>query len=144
MSDRDVGGTAASRVLVALLALQGLSGLAGGLGLVVDPSGEAIGLPLEWLQGSPFGDYLVPGLVLFTLLGIAPLVVASGLRRARPWAPDGALLVGIALITWIGVQVLVVGYRAEPPLQAVYGLLGVLIAVLAALPSARDSAGSGR
>jgi len=135
--------SAITRVLVVLLAIQGLSGLAGGFGLVSDPSGGALGLPLEWLRGSAFEDYLVPGLILFTVLGVAPLVVARGLWRASPWSRVGALLVGLALLLWIGVQILVVGYRADPPLQAVYGLLGVLITVLAALPSVGRDIGSG-
>jgi len=137
VTESAAGRTATVYVLVALLALQGASGLAGGFGLVSDPSGEAIGLPLEWLRGSPFEDYLVPGLVLFTVLGIAPLVVARGLWRGQQWARIGALLVGFALLAWIGVQILVVGYRGEPPLQAAYGLLGVLITVIAALPAVR-------
>ena len=129
--------TMTTRVLVVLLAIQGLSGLVGGFGLIADPSGGAVRLPAEWLRGSPFEDYLVPGLILFTALGVAPLVVARGVWRASPWSRVGALLVGLALLVWIGVQILVVGYRAEPPLQAAYGLLGVLITVLAALPPVR-------
>lgn len=118
-------------LLVAALAFQGVSGVAGGFGLIADPSGQAVGLPIGWLVRSPFPDYLVPGLVLFLLLGVVPLGVAWAVwtRRRRAWL--GALLVGVALVTWILVQILIVGYQPTPPLQAIYGALGVALIVLA-------------
>ena len=119
-------------LLMATLLLQGLSGLAGGLALVADPTGALLNLPLDWLAGSPFDSYLIPGLILLLVLGVGPLLVLHGLWRRRPWATRGALLVGLALLIWIGVEVLVVGYQPTPPLQLIYGLLGVLILLLAA------------
>jgi hypothetical protein len=44
-------------------------GVGGGFGLVIDPSSEPLGIPLAWLDGSPFADYLVPGIVSLTVLG---------------------------------------------------------------------------
>lgn len=78
-------------MLIAALALQGLSGVLGGVRLAVDPSGESLGIPLEWLEGSPFSDYLIPAIVLLTLLGMAPLVVAYGVWTGRPWSWAGSL-----------------------------------------------------
>lgn len=121
--------------LLLLLGFQGLSGVAGGLVLVYDSSGSTIGLPLELLEESPFGDYLVPGLVLLLVLGVAPCVVAIALWNRRRWARMAGLFVGGALVLWIGVQIALIGYRAEPPLQIVYGVIGVTIAGLATLPS---------
>lgn len=131
--------------LTALVALQGLSGLAGGVGLIFDPSGRALGIPHAWLEGSPFSDYLVPGVILFLALGVAPMFVAYGLWRARPWAWAGSALVGAALVVWLLVEIAVIGYRADPPLQLVYGVLAVLILILTALPSSvRDDIRSRR
>lgn len=128
-------------VLLAGLLFQGVSGVAGGIGLIGDPTGRSVGLPLDWLEGSPFADYLIPGLVLFSALGVSPLIVAYGLWRRLFWAWPAVLVVGAALVVWIGVEILVVGYHAWPPLQLVYGLLGVALLVLALLPSVRrDSA----
>lgn len=123
--------------LVAALALQGLSGLAGGYGLTLDPSGESVGIPLEWLAGSPFADYLIPGIVLLTVLGIGPLLAAYGVWTRRWWAWMAALLVGVALLVWIGVEVAVVGYQPRPPLQLTYGLVGAAILALTLTPSVR-------
>lgn len=130
--------------LTLLLGLQGLSGLAGGIGLVADPSGRSLGIPLAWLEGSPFSDYIIPGLILLVVLGVTPMLVAYGLWRARPWAWAGSVLVGVALVMWLVVEIAVIGYQADPPLQLVYGVLAVLILAITALPSVRDDIRSRR
>lgn len=121
------------------LVFQGMSGLGGGIGLVADPTGAFVGLPPEWLRGSPFEDYLVPGLVLLTVLGVAPLIAAWGLWTGRPWSWAGGIGVGGALLGWLAVQIAVVGYQPDPPLQLAYGVLGALIVVLALRPSVRET-----
>ena len=130
----------ALRLLSGVLLFQGLSGLGGGIGLMVDPSGEALGLSMTLLDGSPFPDYLVPGLILFIVLGMAPMVVARVVWEGRPGSWLAALAVGAALVIWITVQILMVGYQASPPLQAVYGVLGVIILLLSMTGSVRRAA----
>ncbi len=124
-------------LLMACLLFQGLSGVVGGVGLVADPSGEALQIPLSWLQGSPFDDYLIPGIILLFVLGIFPLIVVYGLWIRSAWSWLASLLVGIALIVWIGVEILIIGYQSQPPFQLIYGLLGMVIVILALLPSVR-------
>ena len=124
-------------LLGAALLLQGISGLAGGIGLVGDPTGRSLGIPLEWLSGSPFDSYLIPGVVLLVALGVFPLVVTYGVWNRRPWSWSAALLVGLMLLVWIAVEILVIGYQPAPPLQLVYGLLGLLITILVLLPGLR-------
>jgi len=51
------------------------------------------------------------------------------------WAWTGALLVSTALIAWIGFEILMVGYHDDPPLQLIYGLLGLILLGLVMLPS---------
>ena len=88
-------------------------------------------LPLSALAGSPFDTYLVPGLILFGVLGLGPLVAARLAWLRHPLAPTAALVVGAGLLIWVAVEVAIIGYSNEPPLQAIYGILGVAI-VLAA------------
>lgn len=40
--------------LVGLLALVSLNALAAGYGLMAEPDGSALGIPLAWLENSPF------------------------------------------------------------------------------------------
>jgi hypothetical protein len=125
--------------LIAVLAFQGLSGVAGGYGLIADPSGESLGIPIAWLEGSPFTDFLIPGVVLITLLGIVPLFVVYGLWTRRPWAWAASLTVGVVLLVWLGVEIAVIGYEGEPPLQAVYTVVAAAIIALTLSASVRDS-----
>jgi hypothetical protein len=124
-------------VLLTLLIFQGLSGLAGGFGLVADPSGAAVGIPLHWLGGSPFPDYRIPGAILFAVLGLGPLAVAWAVLRRASWARTASVLVGAALLVWIAVEILVIGYQPTPPLQLVYGLVGATITAAALRPAVR-------
>lgn len=127
----------AIRILLALLLFQAFSGIGGGYGLAADPTGSAVGLDPEWLEGSPFADYLIPGIILLVVLGIGPVIVVVGIFRRLQWAWMASLLAGLALIIWIVVEVLIVGYISQPPLQLVYGLIGFAIIATTLLPSVR-------
>lgn len=130
--------------LMCALSFQGLSGLAGGVGLMGDPTGTSLRIPQEWLAGSPFSDYLVPGLILLILLGALPLVVVWGVWAAAPWAWAASLGIGVMLVVWIGVQISIVGYQPSPPLQVVYGTLGLGIIALTQFPSVHAYLGRDR
>ena len=130
-------------LLIALL-VQGLSGVAGGLGLVLDPSGASLGIPIDWLAGSVFFDYLIPGFILLLALGVGPLVVFAAAWRHRPWAWHATVSVGVALLMWLAVEIVTIGYHPQPPLQLTYGLLALAILVLAGLPSTRQFMGARR
>ena len=65
--------------LMALIIFQGLSGIVGGVGLAMDPSGKSLQIPIEWLDNSFFHNYLIPGLTLLIVLGFYPFIVFYGL-----------------------------------------------------------------
>ncbi|MDF2734865.1 MAG: hypothetical protein K0S97_1488 [Chloroflexota bacterium] len=109
----------------------GIGALGGGLVLIVAPRGEIMPLPLSALAGSPFETYLGPGLILFTVLGMGPLVAAWLALRRHPLAPFAAFAVGVALLIWVAVEIGIIGYSNEPPLQAIYLVMGAVITVVA-------------
>jgi len=125
--------------LLILLFFQSASGLFGGCALILDPTGNFLQLPTTLLEGTPFQDFLIPGIILFTFLGVLPLIVFFGSWQRKPWAWLGAVLISIALIIWIGVQIAMIGYASEPPLQLIYGLMGILLLTLTQLPRVRAS-----
>ena len=123
-----------SRVAKGALALEvvlSIGALGGGLILMLAPRGEILPLPLSALAGSPFDTYFVPGLILFGVIGLGPLVAARLAWLRHPLAPTGAFIVGAGLLIWVAVEVAIIGYSNEPPLQAIYGLLGVAIVLVA-------------
>jgi hypothetical protein len=125
---------AALWVLLLLLLIQGLGGIAGGLSLTLRPDGSIMKMPLSYLDGSPFPDYLVPGLVLLLVLGVLPLVVAAGLWMSRRWAWYLAVVVGAGLMIWILVEITIIPFSW---LQPAYGIVAVLIFALALLRPVR-------
>lgn len=119
--------TRLARAAIGLELFLALGALGGGLALMVGPRGEVLPLPLSALGGSPFETYFMPGLILFTLLGLGPLMAAA-LAWRRAWvAPWAALLLGAALLVWMLVEIAIVGYSSKPPLQPFYLALGVAI-----------------
>ncbi len=121
-------------ILFLLLAFQGLSAIYGGVNLIMDTTGESLNMPVSYLDGSPFSDYFIPGLILLTILGIYPLLVLyNGWKRDRT-AWFGSLIVGYGLVIWILVEILMIGYQSKPPLQIIYGSLGILILFFSYLP----------
>lgn len=120
-------------VLIISVFFQALSGLGGGAFLIADPTGETLNLPLSFLKNSPFSDYLIPGIILFTVLGVYPLIVSAGLWKRKYWGWFGSLLLGVALLIWIIVEIIIIGYQSNPPLQLIYGILGVAILLMTSL-----------
>lgn len=117
-------------ILMVLLAIQALGAIAGGVGLVQDPV-DNIGMPLSMLEGSPFSDYLVPGLILLIVVGLLPLAALVGVARSRIWGWWLAAAAGAGLVIWIITEVILLGYLpgAGIGLQIVMGILGVLVLV---------------
>lgn len=134
-------------LLVFLLLFLSVNALVGGGLLVADPSGGLMGMPVSLLGGSPFADYLVPGVVLFGVLGVLPVGAVWALL-ARPdlpalrglehltrehWSWSAALAVGAALIVWIVVQMTVLSFWLQPVLLA----LGVAVVGVCLFPAVR-------
>lgn len=126
-------------VLVASLLVLSLTALYGGAALVAAPDASlvdaVIPVDLTHLEGTPFADYTVPGLILFVALGLVPLVVVYGLWTRTAWAWPGAVGSGVLLLGWLVVEVWLVGYVSV--LQPAYALFGLGILGLAFLPSVR-------
>ena len=89
-----------------LVAFMALNAFAGGYYAL---SG-AKGVPMGWLNGSPFQDYFIPGLVLMIVVGgaflIAAIAVLADLRIAR----RATFISVIMVIVWLLVQVSIIGY----------------------------------
>jgi hypothetical protein len=120
-----------AKAAVMLEVLLSIGALGGGLVLMIAPRGEIMPLPLSALAGSPFDTYLVPGLILFGVLGLGPLIAARLAWLRHPLAPTATLVVGAGLLIWVAVEVAIIGYSNEPPLQAIYGILGVATVLVA-------------
>jgi menaquinone-dependent protoporphyrinogen oxidase len=116
-----------ARVLLATACLAtGITAIAGGLALVVDPDGALVHMPTSALSHSPFSTFLVPGLLLLLVVGvgnaIAGWLVARDRFHANPWAFAG----GAALLGWVVTESVML--RSINVLQLVY--LGIAVVIL--------------
>ena len=106
-----------------LQAFVGVGAVAGGLALVLEPSGESLGTPIELLEKTPFATFLVPGIVLFIVNGLGSLAGAVASFARQRYAGEIAVALGAFLIAWILVQV---SWMAPHWLHALYFALGIL------------------
>ena len=99
----------AGKLSIAFLAILGLGALGGAAFLVTDPDGSSMQWTVAMLAGSPFSDFLIPGLILGGLFGIGSFVVAVlGLAHTRI-APFLAFAIGLAQMIWIVVELAIIG-----------------------------------
>lgn len=67
-------------------------------------------VPIEWLAGSPFQSYYIPGLFLFLIVGGTCTFGAIILFRNSKNSRRVSLVCGSLLIAWIVAQVTIIGY----------------------------------
>lgn len=131
---------------VLLLIVQGfiaLTALAGGtalvLGAVVPSLATVLSPPVDYLVGSPFSSYLVPGLLLGLVLGGLHVVAFVMLLRRTRWSLVASAVVAFDTMIWIFVQMIVIPFSF---LQAIYfaaglaefGLLLLILGLFSTLP----------
>lgn len=132
-------------ILIILEIFLGIGAIVSGAMLMISPDGSMIQLPLDFLQGSPFASFFIPGLILFVFVGIYPLCISFSLCKKPAWTwPDvinpfkkyhwswaGALASGMIVLIWLSVELIWVGYSV---LHTIYYIWGGLIILLALLP----------
>lgn len=97
----------------------------GGAGMIAN---NAIGMQQEWLEGSPFASWIVPG-VLLLLIVAAPMGTAGYAEVSRlRWAFLASTIAGTAQIGWIIAQWLI--FQRFFFLQPIMLACGVLVLAL--------------
>jgi hypothetical protein len=118
-----------ARVAIGLELLLGVGALVGGGALMLAPDGGLLRIPPSLLEGSPFHSFLWPGVILFTVLGVAPIGVAWLSVQRRAFAPMAAIAVGTALVVWITVEMVMLS-GAGSLAWAFYLVLGTSLAAV--------------
>jgi len=112
-------------VTIAVAVIVGIAALYGCLGLLIDA--QRLGARDSWLDGSPFPNFIVPGLVLGVVIGGGALTTAAMAARRTRLARPAAFAMGLTLLAWGLVETLTIGYRGIPQV--------VLIALFVAGPA---------
>lgn len=117
--------------------------LYGGGALIIKPDGSLLQMQ-PWLSKLPFPNFLIPGIILFVMNGLLPLLVVVGLLfkpniiflnrlnvyRDRHWSWTFSLYSGIIAIIWIIVQQFVTDFFVLQPIIASVGLLIIVFTLL--------------
>lgn len=115
--------------LIALLSIVALTAIPSGALLVLHPDGADFQMPLTVLTGTPFADFVIPGLVLGLIVGGSALAALLAILLKRNKARQLSLLAGLMQAGWIIIQMLLLGILSN--LQFLYVGIGAAIVVLA-------------
>ena len=89
----------------------------------------AEGVPPEWLEGSPFNNYLIPGIILFVVVGGCCLFAAIAVIARKKIARKATFLAVAVVFIWLAVQLSIIGYVSW--MQPVTAGVSLVILVLA-------------
>jgi hypothetical protein len=115
------------RLLFAFHVFVGLGAMAGGLAAITNPNGP-MGISVDILKNSPFSNFLIPGIILFTVIGLGNIL--SAITFAFKSKNQGYIssVFGWALVIWIVVQCIML--NTVNFLHVVYFVIGLIQAVL--------------
>ena len=81
-----------------------LAAIGGGLALIAAPDGSVLSMTSASLAGTPFADYLAPGLILLAANGLLPLLTLLLAWRRRALAPLAMIANGLVIMGFVGAQ----------------------------------------
>jgi hypothetical protein len=132
MTTADVGRVGVPRtrpfawwLLVVLEVVIAVNAVYGGIGLMVN----GMGMRGDWLDGTPFQSWTLPGVLLLVVIAVPMSLAAVGELARWRLAYLASFTAGLVLIGWIAAQVLVL--RRYFFLQPVLGVAGCVVVGLA-------------
>ncbi len=137
-------------LLIGMHLFLSIGALIGGGAFILAPDGHLIQMPFSHLQKSPFSDFLIPGILLFSFLGVYPLLVAYSLWktpdwhwpgiinpfRHMHWSWSGSLAAGVIVLIWITVEILWVPFGF---VHIFFLAFGVILLGITLLPNIRGA-----
>lgn len=115
-------------IAIFLLLFNGIGALYGGGLLIVDPTGKLLQLPYEYIKDTVFGNYLLPGIVLFLFLGVGSIVLTA-LTFFRKYNYGRLMMyLGLIIVVWLSVQLITI--RITYFLQYIIGAVALLLVLI--------------
>ena len=137
-------------IFLIVLGFLALGAIGGGIVLIISPDGELLGLPLSEFKNIPFTSYLIPGIILFSILGVIPsLLIIALLKKPESkiaeqinifndmhWSWTYSIYIAFTLIGWIHIELIFLQGGVHW-LQTFYMFYAILIIIIALLPQMR-------
>ncbi|UCD78165.1 MAG: hypothetical protein JSW26_22570 [Desulfobacterales bacterium] len=89
----------------------GITAVMGGFGLVSDPTGNKMDVPLGLLKNSPFTSYLIPGLILLIFNGFGNVLAGTATFVRHRHAANLAIFFGVFLTLYMTIEVWIIGLQ---------------------------------
>jgi len=118
-----------NRLLLILHLFVGLGAIFGGMTAILNPT-EPLGISVDALKNSPFDDYLIPGIILFTVVGLGNMISAVTLIFKSKYQGYISSVFTWGVVIWIIVQIIML--RGVHFLHVLYFSIGLAGAVLSA------------
>ena len=106
----------------------GVGALFGGIMAFLDPTGELFGLSTELLKKGPFNNFLIPGLFLFTVIGLGHMLSFWLVKKRIKFHPYISGALGCILMAWIVIQCYIL--EAINILHVIYFIIGAIEGVM--------------
>jgi hypothetical protein len=137
-------------IFLIVLGFLALGAIGGGIVLIISPTGEMIGLPLSEFKNIPFKSYLIPGIILLSVLGLVPLLLIIALLKKPEsrlaeqinvfkdmhWSWTYSIYIAFILIGWVHIELIFL-QGVVHWLHTFYMFYAILIIIVALLPRMR-------
>ena len=131
-------------VLSLLILFLSLGAIYGGVGFIISPDGSLLQMDEGWLDLIPFTNFLIPGVILFIVLGLFPLLALFGLFSRKTnrllnslnifsdkhWGWTYSIYAGIISIIWIISQQMMTEYFVLQPIISAVGILIIIVCLV--------------
>lgn len=118
------------RLLFAIHLFVGIGGVSGGLAAITNPK-EPLGITVDALKNSPFSNFLIPGIILFSIIGVGNIFSALTSLLKSKYQGYISSVFGWALVIWIVVQCIML--ESIIFLHVLFFIIGVVVAVLSGI-----------
>jgi hypothetical protein len=115
------------RILFGLHVFVGIGGMMGGLAAITNPMGP-FGMPVEILKNSPFSNFLIPGIILFTVIGLGNVISAFMFHFNSKFQGYISSVFSWALVIWIIIQCIML--NSVVFLHGLFFTIGLIQAIL--------------
>jgi len=136
---KDIKNKFTTLVLGVLQIFIGITAVLGGFGLVSDPSGTKMAVPVELLKNSPFTNYLVPGLVLLIVNGTGNVLAGIATFLRSRYSGKLAAFFGLFLTLYMVIEVWFIGLlNFSQPLYFILGVAELILGLKLSKSSKKD------
>lgn len=122
-------GTGGVRVALFVVdAFVALTAVGGGIALVAGLENDRF--PVAMLRGTPFGSFVIPGLILALVVGGSAAVGAVAMLLSPRAGALASMLAGVVMMGWIVGEVLILNQPSWTWIEVFYFAAGLVMAVL--------------